>query len=381
MKKVLAIVLTAVMIFALCACGNIKDVTKMAYIGDEAVTKGQFNYYLMMSKYEASQAASQNGDTLSTEEDWKTVMIDDVTAYDYAIDKAKDYAKQSLVLKQKAIEEGMTLEQEDLDSIKEQRTSFIEQAGGTYNYEQYFSANGFTLEDIESILTNDAYSQKVVTKYFGDGTEDGEITVSEEDVKAAYEKDYVMAKHILLMNDVKEDAEETVEDPELEEGAPEEEAEMTDEEKEAAQKEADEAAAAADEAASALAKELIEKLDGGADFDALMRQYTEDVDAETGEINGGDGYLFTTEQMMPEFEEAAFALEVDKYSAEPVKTDYGYHVLLRLPLPTQGEDYEGAISAIKSTLLNDLIEEYVDTWAQELGLVFNDKAITRVKMM
>ena len=69
----------------------------------------------------------------------------------------------------------------------------------------------------------------------------------------------------------------------------------------------------------AKAKEVIAKLKKGGDFVKLAQEYSKDqVDL---------GY-FTKEVMVPEFSEAAFAMNKGEYSKAPVKTEFGYHVIL-----------------------------------------------------
>lgn len=367
------------MLFLVSAC-NIKDVTRMAYTDTDSVGRGEFNFYLQQGKSAAISAAqSGGGDTLSatsTEEEWNTVKIGDVTAADYARDKAKEYAKSSLVMKAKAIADGITLTDEDRDSIAKQKTQIIEQYGGRYNYEQYFTEGGFTLQDVEKILEAETYAQKVSEKYFGDGTEanPGEITVSDEDVKNYYESEYVYAKHILISNEADTAAadETTVESGD----AADENADAS------ADSSADADKSAEDKDAEALqkAKDLIAELQGGADFDKLMKENTADKNSETGEINSPEGYVFTKGEMVSEFETAAFALKENELTSEPVKTSYGYHIIKRLPLPQSGELYDTAIEKAKSKKLSNLAEEYTDKWAEELGFKFNDKAISKIKL-
>lgn len=73
-----------------------------------------------------------------------------------------------------------------------------------------------------------------------------------------------------------------------------------------------------------LAKEVLGKVKGGEDFTALAKKYSEDPSVAD---NDGDMGYFPRGLMVPEFEEAAFALEVGEIS-ELVKTDYGYHIII-----------------------------------------------------
>jgi peptidyl-prolyl cis-trans isomerase C len=71
------------------------------------------------------------------------------------------------------------------------------------------------------------------------------------------------------------------------------------------------------------AKELITELDGGADFEELAKANSTDGAAS----QGGDLGYFGQGQMVPEFEQAAFAMDVGDHSADPVKTQFGWHVI------------------------------------------------------
>jgi len=61
----------------------------------------------------------------------------------------------------------------------------------------------------------------------------------------------------------------------------------------------------------------------GADFAKLANEYTDDP---TGKGNGGDLPPFARGQMVPEFEEAAFAMSPGEIKG-PVKTQFGYHII------------------------------------------------------
>ncbi len=73
----------------------------------------------------------------------------------------------------------------------------------------------------------------------------------------------------------------------------------------------------------ATAQDLAAQLRDGADFAALAQQYSED----TGSAEEG-GSLGDIErgQMVDEFEQAAFALEVGQIS-DPIETQFGYHII------------------------------------------------------
>ena len=64
------------------------------------------------------------------------------------------------------------------------------------------------------------------------------------------------------------------------------------------------------------AEAIIKQLDGGADFQKLANEHTSDP---SGKTSGGDLGWFGPGQMVPEFDKAAFALEVGTYTKEPVQ--------------------------------------------------------------
>lgn len=74
------------------------------------------------------------------------------------------------------------------------------------------------------------------------------------------------------------------------------------------------------------AKKLIAELDKGADFAKLANKNS--LDAKESQ-NGGDLGWFSAGQMVAPFSEAVAALEKGKYTKEPVKTQFGFHVILK----------------------------------------------------
>lgn len=72
------------------------------------------------------------------------------------------------------------------------------------------------------------------------------------------------------------------------------------------------------------AKQAIKDLDAGAKFAELSSKRSSGPTAQ----NGGDLGYFVKEEMVPEFSDAAFALKKGEYSKTPVKTTFGWHVIL-----------------------------------------------------
>ena len=72
------------------------------------------------------------------------------------------------------------------------------------------------------------------------------------------------------------------------------------------------------------AEAIIKRLDAGESFEDIAKEVSTDPGSGT---NGGDLGWFGPGQMVPEFEQAAFALEVGAYSKEPVQSQFGFHII------------------------------------------------------
>jgi parvulin-like peptidyl-prolyl isomerase len=79
-----------------------------------------------------------------------------------------------------------------------------------------------------------------------------------------------------------------------------------------------------EEEALAKAQEVRAEIVAGAKFEEVAKAESDDVGS--GE-NGGDLDPFTKGKMVPQFEAAAFALPIGQLS-DPVKSDFGYHLIL-----------------------------------------------------
>ncbi|MEQ8601708.1 MAG: peptidylprolyl isomerase [Marivibrio sp.] len=72
------------------------------------------------------------------------------------------------------------------------------------------------------------------------------------------------------------------------------------------------------------AADLIRQMGDGADFAALAQEHSMGPSG----AQGGDLGWFQRGQMVPAFNDAAFGLEPNTYTAEPIQTEFGWHVIL-----------------------------------------------------
>lgn len=124
----------------------------------------------------------------------------------------------------------------------------------------------------------------------------------------------------------------------------------------------------------ALAKEIIKKIEKGEDFDTLMKEHNIDPGATS------EGYTFTKGEMVEPFETAAFSLAENTYTKNPVKTDYGFHIIYRLPF---NENYiKSAISEYKASIAQMATNEYVENLKKNTVVTFTpdfETYITTIK--
>ncbi len=97
-------------------------------------------------------------------------------------------------------------------------------------------------------------------------------------------------------------------------------------------------------------KDIMEKIGNGEDFETLAMEYSDDT--ATGE-NGGDLGYISKGQMVLEFEDAAFALEVDDISGI-IETVYGYHIIKAVDFQ---KEYIKNIEEVEETINEYLLNQ------------------------
>ena len=181
---------------------------------------------------------------------------------------------------------------------------------------QYFGVD--SEKELEEKLRLEYRRNEAVKEYVKNNIKDDEI-------KKYYDENItgeMKASHILISVDVDKDA--------------------STEDKEKAEKKAEDKA-----------KDIIKKLDNGEDFAKLAKKNSDDKATAT---NGGDLGYFQPSDMTTAFADAVKELKTKEYTKEPVKTEFGYHIILKT-----GEKDKPKLDKVK----NDIKEKIRDKKLEE----------------
>ncbi|MFO7782757.1 MAG: peptidylprolyl isomerase [Spirochaetia bacterium] len=222
-------------------------------------------------------------------------------------------------------------QEQDISASESEVEEQIQQYKGQYGEEGFASAlanAGMNEDQLRSEISRSLTIQKLLEEEVTSG-----IDVTDEEVREFYEENTQMfeesqsvkASHILI--DTRE--------AETEE---------------------------AKEEARARAEELLEELEDGADFAELAREHSEGPSAQ----NGGSLPQFSRGEMVPSFEEAAFALEAGEIS-DVVETRFGFHIIKVEEKSTGGTTpYEEVKPQIAQYLEQQRQQEAVQAYLDEL---------------
>ncbi len=270
-KKVLAIAIVVLSIIMISGCNlvqkNPEAIKKqvVAKVGDQEITWQEFNYYLTIEKLNWKV----QGQEFPTDDDTLGPLKEQIL----------DVIIENNLLLQSAKSENIEIQDVDVDDQVENTINSIkEDFGGEEDYRAFLEENWITPEEFQDFLKNYLIGNEYIVGLYEKLTED--IKVSDEEVSKYYQENIkqfdpstVEAKHILA--ETKEQAE-----------------------------------------------EVEKKAKNGEDFDALMEEYRD----KEGIREAADLGEFTFTRMVPEFSEAAFALEPGDIS-DVVETANGFHVI------------------------------------------------------
>jgi parvulin-like peptidyl-prolyl isomerase len=120
------------------------------------------------------------------------------------------------------------------------------------------------------------------------------------------------------------------------------------------------------------AKAIIKQLEAAAKDKVailpLFEQLAKDKSTEPGaKESGGDLGTFTKGKMVPEFETAAFAQKAGTFSATPVKSEFGYHVIwVEAHTPAITADFAKLKDQVVQDALNTVKDEKFSTYFEDL---------------
>lgn len=132
-----------------------------------------------------------------------------------------------------------------------------------------------------------------------------------------------------------------------------------------------------DDEARKRAEEVRVKALAGVDFEKLASEYSDDPSART---NRGDLGFFGKGKMLPQFEEAAFALVNTGDISPVVKTRFGYHVIRLVDrksarLRSFEEVRDGLVRQLQESYVNDRLQEYLSAIRNDKSIKLNTEAI------
>lgn len=257
----------------------------------------------MMVAFSGDETVAAVGDTEITKEALYDKMVASAGA------ATLDAMISNEVVNQEADKADVKVTQEELDA---EMAVYEESYGGAEALEQALASSGMSIDDLKEEMETYLKVEKIVGP---------DIEITDEQISAFFEENkdsfeqpsQVEASHILV----------------------------------ATQEEADDVKA---------------KLDDGGDFAELAAEYSTDTaNAESGGVLGA----FGAGEMAPEFEEAAFSMEVDEIS-KPVKTDYGFH-LIQVTGKTEAVEasLENSKEQIEETLFDEALNTKYAEWLAE----------------
>lgn len=311
----------------------------VATVAGEKITEDEYRYFLMAARNSIEQQAGIKGEE-ARKSFWKG-NLGDQTAEEYTKKLALENAKEFKILLVKAKAAGLTVGQEETDSMNAQIDSYVKSLGtgddGAREYERQF---GMSADKVKAINPDLRLVQKFAYE------ELKKIQPSDEEIKKYYDENsqkyqMVTVKHILFLT-------RDLNTKQL----------LSQEKQNAAKKNAE---------------DILAKVKAGEDMAALAKQYSEDP----GSKDSGGEYTFSRGRMVKEFEDWSFNAKAGDVGL--IKTEYGYHII-RLEKIISFEDIK---DQVKSDLTEKKYNDLLDQWRNDprYELIKNDSVFDRMKIL
>ena len=310
------------------------------------ITWGEYFSWLYMSAMQTEQYFVSMGN-YGVPLKWSDAVGEDGSTYaDAAIAGGENTLRQLMTILGYAESQGVVASQETLDAIQAQRDSDKKATVGEEGTEEDFAAYLHSLYRSE-----EAYQRATTANYLNlqnyTDTYGAEAEKVSEEQALSYlkEQGYLRANHILLST------------MDLQTGEALDEATVAEKE--------------------ALAQKLVTELQAIQDPEELVerfRELKEEYCEDSGKTAYPDGYVFLPGEMVTEFEDGVTAL-ADYGLSQPVKTSYGYHIILRLPLSADAVvsyDNTGAAVTGRSLFASYDYAAGLDAYLENLSVEYVD---------
>lgn len=265
-----------------------------------------------------------------------TELLNAGDSFDSAKEQGAEMIKSAILNQEVAEAWGLNLTEEEEKTVKSSLIGIRQQMGGKSAFDETLNKYGIKEDFVASLLKESLYAAKINSAITID-------TATDEEQQTFFKDNYLRAKHVLITTTNMATGEELDK-----------------------------------EAALATANEVLAKAQAGENFDALVTEYNEDP----GMASNPDGYVFTSNEMVKEFEDTTRSLNPGEIAM--CETDYGYHVILRLALDETPEKfaelYEDNKSAVNAALKESKQDAALLEKAEEYGVVIeiNDDVIAEV---
>ena len=334
-KKLLTTLAVSAMLFAGCGLKSGEAIIK---VNDQNITQGQFD----------AEFNKQAGNGIA-----KALGIDvkdDKNSFLYLL--IKDRVVNELIVKsllnQEIEKRGITVTNKDVDdAVKD----IIDKVGSKEQLDALLKQNGISNSQFKKDLKEEVKMRKLATELGSSSVSDAEAKkFYNENINKFKHPDKVRASHILITVNPKEIEEVIKSDPN--------------------NKNLDEATVKAKVNEEIQAKEakanqlLAEAKKDPTQFAKLAKENSEDTATAN---KGGDLGFFAAKEMVPEFSKAAFSMRPNTISDKPVKTQFGYHIIMVTDRSAAGQDpFEKVKANIKAYLENQKQIELIDKLTESL---------------
>ena len=262
------------------------------------------------------------GKTIPTLEDGKQVIAElegkNITVEElYAELKSQGGSSVLINLIDEFIANEEYPENEEANKFADAQISTLKSQYEAYgqDFDEALKSAGYeTLDEFKEVIALDWKKSKVAEDYVAS-------TITDKEIKKYYDNEVegTMNVHYILIQ-------------------PETNDDMSDDEK-----------AKAEDKALKEAKEVIKKLNDGEKFEDLAKKHSDDK--STAE-DGGKYEGFEKDDVVEEFWNAAVALKDGKYTKEPVKSVYGYFVILR-----DSQDKKPKLEDVEEDIVSTLVSD------------------------